>query len=112
MGIVGGIALAILAALASSICSGGSGSLDDERPTVAVPDGSLFTPDLPLPEDTQEPVATEVAVDEATPTEAVEPPPTLVEPTDAEPTPIETLPPEETVPPTPEATASPQMADY
>lgn len=88
-GIVGGIALAILAALASSICSGGSGSLEDERPTVADPGPGIIPIDTepPLPLDTVEPAATDVVVEEPTPTDVVEPSPTLPVATETEPVP-------------------------
>ncbi len=102
-GIVGGIALAILAALASSICSGGSGSLEDERPTVADPGPGVIPIETepPLPGDTEEPAATDVVEEEPTPTVVVEPSPTCPLAAETEPPP--------TVVPTPvsEPTGSP-----
>ncbi len=105
-GIAGGIVLAIFAALVSSICSGGSSSLEDERPTVAIPDEEPRDVEPPEPVDTLEPTATDVLVVEPTPTQAIEPSPTVPEPTETQAAPTED------VPPTPEPTASLAMADY
>ncbi len=100
-GIVGGIALAILAALVSSICSGGSGSIEEERPTVAAPEEPPIDIEPPTAPDTVEPAATDVAVAEATPTDVVEPSPTFPVAEETEP------PPTEEAAPTVEVTASP-----
>ena len=93
-GIVGGIALAVLAALVSSICSGGSGSFEDERPTVVDPGPGVIPIDTepPLAVDTPEPTAvdpdaTDAVVEESTPTDVVEASPTFPVVTETEPVP-------------------------
>ncbi len=108
-GIAGGIALAILAVLVSSVCGGGSGSLDEEEPT-ALPTAADVGPDAGVSTivPTDAPVDTEVPVLETpspTATDAPVPEATAT----AVATPLPTMPPatETALPPTPEATAKP-----
>ncbi len=90
-GIAGGIALAILAMLVSSVCGGGSGSLDGPEPT-ALPTVVDRGPAVDIPTDvpvelpsetevpvleTPEPTATELPILEPTATLAATPLPTL-----------------------------------
>ena len=103
-GIASGIALAVLAVLVSSVCGGGSGSLDDEEPT-AFPTAV----DIGAGEDapTEVPIETEVPVLEtAEPTVTDEP---ILEPTaTAAATPLPTAPlATETALPPPEETVKP-----
>ncbi len=108
-GIAGGIALAILAVLVSSVCGGGSGSLDDEEPT-PFPTAVDVGPGVDIPTDvpTDIPVVTEVPVletPEPTVTDVPEPEATAT----AAATPLPTMPlaTGTALPPTSEPTGSP-----
>ncbi|MCH8007433.1 MAG: hypothetical protein IIC91_01075 [Chloroflexi bacterium] len=104
-GIAGGLALAILAVLVSSVCGGGSGSLDEDEPT-AIPTAADVGPVADVPTDV--PIDTEVPVlDTPAPTATDAP---VLEPTATTvATPLPTLPlaTETALPPTPEPTVKP-----
>jgi len=104
-GIAGGMALAILAVLVSSVCGGGSGSLDEDEPT-AVPTAVDVGPGANVPTDV--PIETDVPVlDTPAPTATDEP---VLEPTataEVTPSPTPPLATETAVAPTPEATVKP-----